>query len=183
MSRIGQAPVEVPSGVQVSVAAGRITVNGPKGELQRALPEDVTVEVVDDEVRVARHKENREVKALHGLVRSLIANMVQGVTQGYEKALEIHGVGYRAAKQGNGIEIQVGYSHPVKKEAPQGIEFEVPTPTRIVVKGIDKELVGQTAAEIRSIRKPEPYKAKGIRYEGEYIRRKSGKAAKAAGIG
>ena len=181
MSRVGQAPVEVPSGVQISVTAGRITVNGPKGELQRALPEDVVVEVTDGEVRVTRTKESREVKALHGLVRSLIANMVQGVTQGYEKALEIHGVGYRAAKQGNALEIQVGYSHPVKKDAPKGIEFDVPTPTRIVVKGIDKELVGQVAAEIRGIRKPEPYKAKGIRYEGEYVRRKSGKAAKAIG--
>ena len=181
MSRVGQAPIEVPSGVQVSVTVGRITVNGPKGELQRALPEDVGVEVVEEEVRVTRTKESREAKALHGLVRSLIANMVQGVTQGYEKALEIHGVGYRAAKQGNGLEIQVGYSHPVKKDAPKGIEFEVPTPTRIIVKGIDKELVGQVAAEIRAIRKPEPYKAKGIRYEGEYVRRKSGKAAKAIG--
>ncbi|HYI45053.1 MAG TPA: 50S ribosomal protein L6 [Actinomycetota bacterium] len=181
MSRIGQAPIEIPSGVQVSVTVGRITVNGPRGELQRVLPEDVTVEVVDSEVRVSRIKENREVKALHGLVRSLIANMVQGVTQGYEKALEIHGVGYRAAKQGTSLEIQVGFSHPVKKDAPKGIEFDVPAPTRIVVKGIDKELVGQVAAEIRSIRKPEPYKAKGIRYEGEYVRRKSGKAAKAIG--
>ena len=181
MSRVGQSPIGIPSGVQVSVTVGRITVNGPKGELQRALPEDVGVEVVEEEVRVTRAKESREVKALHGLVRSLIANMVQGVTQGYVKALEIHGVGYRAAKQGNGLEIQVGYSHPVKKDAPKGIEFEVPTPTRIVVKGIDKELVGQVAAEIRAIRKPEPYKAKGIRYEGEYVRRKSGKAAKAIG--
>lgn len=181
MSRIGQAPIEIPTGVQVSVTVGRITVNGPRGELQRVLPEDITVEAVDSEVRVTRSKETREVKALHGLVRSLIANMVQGVTQGYEKALEIHGVGYRAAMQGTGLEIQVGYSHPVKKDAPKGIEFEVPAPTRIVVKGIDKELVGQVAAEIRSIRKPEPYKAKGIRYEGEYVRRKSGKAAKAIG--
>ncbi|HWL66579.1 MAG TPA: 50S ribosomal protein L6 [Actinomycetota bacterium] len=181
MSRIGQAPVVIPSGVQVSAAAGRVTVNGPKGELQRILPKDITVEVVDNEIIVKRAKESREVKALHGLIRSLLANMVQGVTQGFEKALEIHGVGYRAAKQGNGLEIQVGYSHAVKKDAPKGIEFEVPTPTRIVVRGIDKELVGQTAAEIRAIRKPEPYKAKGIRYEGEHIRRKSGKAAKAIG--
>ena len=181
MSRIGQAPIEVPSGVTVSVAAGRVTVNGPKGELQRVLPEDIAVEVKDDVITVAREKESREVKALHGLVRSLIANMVQGVTQGYEKSLEIHGVGYRAALQGKSLEIQVGFSHPVKKEAPQGIEYEVPAPTKIVVRGIDKELVGQTAAEIRAIRKPEPYKAKGIRYEGEYVRRKSGKAAKAAG--
>lgn len=163
------------------MAAGRVTINGPKGELQRSIPEDVTVEVFDSEIRVTRANENREVKALHGLVRSLVANMVLGVTQGYEKALEIHGVGYRAAKQGTAIELQVGYSHPVRKDAPKGIEFEVPTPTRIVVRGIDKELVGQTAAEIRAIRKPEPYKAKGIRYEGEYVRRKSGKAAKAVG--
>lgn len=181
MSRIGQAPIDIPNDVQVSVTAGRITVNGPRGELQRLIPEDVTVEAKDSQVLVSRSKETREVKALHGLIRSLIANMVQGVTQGYEKALEIHGVGYRAAKQGTGLEIQVGFSHPVKKDAPKGIEFDVPTPTRIVVKGIDKELVGQVAAEIRSIRKPEPYKAKGIRYEGEYIRRKSGKAAKAIG--
>ena len=118
---------------------------------------------------------------MHGLFRTLIANMIQGVTQGYEKALEIHGVGYRVAKQGNDLELSVGYSHSVKKAAPAGIEFDVPSPTRIVVKGVDKELVGQTAAEIRAIKKPEPYKAKGIRYEGEYIRRKAGKAAKAAG--
>jgi large subunit ribosomal protein L6 len=181
VSRVGQAPIEIPSGVQVSVAAGRVTVNGPKGELQRLIPEDVSLDVADGEIRVTRANETREVKALHGLVRSLAANMVLGVTQGYEKALEIHGVGYRAAKQGNAIELQVGYSHPVRKDAPTGIEFEVPTPTRIVVRGIDKELVGQTAAEIRAIRKPEPYKAKGIRYEGEYVRRKSGKAAKAIG--
>lgn len=181
MSRVGQAPITIPDGVQVSVAGTRVTVNGPKGELQRVLPEEVTAEVADGEVVVSRSNETREVKALHGLVRSLIANMVVGVTQGFEKALEIHGVGYRAAKQGDAIELQVGYSHPVKKAAPRGIEFEVPTPSRIVVKGIDKELVGQTAAEIRSIRKPEPYKAKGIRYEGEYVRRKSGKAAKAIG--
>ena len=181
MSRVGQAPIPVPSAVQVSITAGRITVNGPKGELQRAFPEEIKVELNDGEIVVTRERDSREVKALHGLFRSLIANMVKGVTDGFEKALEIHGVGYRAAKQGNALEIQVGYSHPVKKDAPQGIEYEVPSPTKIVVRGIDKELVGQTAAEIRAIRKPEPYKAKGIRYEGEYVRRKSGKAAKAAG--
>ena len=181
MSRVGQAPIPVPSAVQVSITAGRITVNGPKGELQRALPQDIKVELNDGEIVVTRERDSREVKALHGLIRSLIANMVKGVTDGFEKALEIHGVGYRAAKQGTGLEIQVGYSHAVKKDAPQGIEYEVPSPTKIVVRGIDKELVGQTAAEIRAIRKPEPYKAKGIRYEGEYVRRKSGKAAKAAG--
>jgi large subunit ribosomal protein L6 len=135
----------------------------------------------DNEIRVSRQSEQREVKALHGLVRTLIANMVTGVTQGFEKRLEIQGVGYRAQKRGTDLEVNVGFSHPVTKAAPDGIEFEVPSPTRIVVKGIDKELVGQTAAEIRLIRKPEPYKAKGIRYEGEYVRRKAGKAAKAAG--
>jgi large subunit ribosomal protein L6 len=179
MSRVGQAPIPIPSGVQISVTGSTITVNGPKGELQRSYPEEITVEKADDEIRVARTKESREVRALHGLVRSLIANMVQGVTEGYEKRLEIHGVGYRAQKQGNDLELAVGYSHTVKKAAPDGIEYEVPAPTRITVKGIDKELVGQTAAEIRAIRKPEPYKAKGIRYEGEHIRRKAGKAAKA----
>jgi large subunit ribosomal protein L6 len=179
MSRVGQSPIPLPSTVTVSIVGQTITVNGPKGELQRTLPEGVTVEQADGELRVLRDNEQREVRALHGLVRSLVANMVQGVTEGYAKTLEIHGVGYRAQKQGNDLEFSVGFSHPVKKAAPQGIEFEVPSPTRITVRGIDKELVGQTAAEIRAIKKPEPYKAKGIRYEGEHIRRKGGKAAKA----
>ena len=181
MSRIGQAPILVPSDVEVHVDMGSITIRGPRGELSRPLPEKIEIAKEDDELRVTRTTEQREVKALHGLIRSLVANMVQGVTQGYEKALEIQGVGYRAAKKGNDLEVQVGYSHSVSKPAPDGIEFDVPTPTRIVVKGIDKELVGQTAAEIRAIRKPEPYKGKGIRYEGERVRRKAGKAAKAAG--
>ena len=181
MSRVGQAPIPVPDGVSVSVTTGQIHVNGPKGELHRSIPEEIVADVNDGEILVTRVKETREARALHGLFRSLIANMVQGVTQGYEKALEIHGVGYRVAKQGNDLEFAVGFSHPVKKAAPAGIEYDVPSPTRIVVKGIDKELVGQIAAEIRSIKKPEPYKAKGIRYEGEYVRRKAGKAAKAAG--
>jgi large subunit ribosomal protein L6 len=181
MSRIGQAPIPVPADVEVSLAAGRITVNGPRGELQRSIPEGITVERRDAELSVQRASDEREVRALHGLVRSLIANMVQGVTQGYQKNLQIHGVGYRAQKRGNDLELAVGYSHPVRKVAPDGIEFDVPTPTTIVVRGIDKELVGQTAAEVRAIRKPEPYKAKGIRYEGEHIRRKAGKAAKAGG--
>ena len=181
MSRIGQAPVVVPDTVSVSVVGNRITINGPKGELQRAIPKGISVEEADGELRVARQDDERETKALHGLVRSLISNMVQGVTQGYEKSLEIQGVGYRAQKKGNDLEMAVGFSHPVTKEAPDGIEFDVPTPTKIVVKGIDKELVGQTAAEIRAIRKPEPYKGKGIRYEGERVRRKAGKAAKAVG--
>ncbi len=181
MSRVGQAPIPVPETVTVSVVGRTITVNGPKGELQRTVPEGVTLEHADGELRVTRDSEAREVRALHGLVRSLVANMVQGVTEGYEKRLEIHGVGYRAAKQGSDLEFSVGFSHPVKKAAPDGIEFDVPTPTRVTVRGIDKELVGQTAAEIRAIKKPEPYKAKGIRYEGEHIRRKGGKAAKAGG--
>jgi large subunit ribosomal protein L6 len=159
----------------------RVMVKGPKGQLERLIPEDIGVERADDRIVVTRARETREVRALHGLVRSLIANMVVGVTQGFEKSLEIHGVGYRATKQGNDLELAVGYSHPVKKKAPAGIEFDVPSPTKITVRGIDKELVGQTAAEIRAVRKPEPYKAKGIRYEGEYIRRKAGKAAKAVG--
>jgi large subunit ribosomal protein L6 len=156
-----------------------VTVKGPKGELTRLIPEGIEVAQNDGVVNVSRQSEGREVKALHGLVRSLINNMVVGVTQGFEKNLEIHGVGYRATKQGNDIELAVGFSHPVRKPAPAGIEFDVPTPTRITVRGIDKELVGQTAAEIRAIKKPEPYKAKGIRYEGEHVRRKGGKAAKA----
>ena len=179
MSRVGKAPITVPSGVDITLARNNIKVKGPKGELARSFPEEIAVEQVDGELRVSRNKETREARALHGLFRSLINNMVLGVTEGFEKRLEIHGVGYRAAKQGNDLEIQVGFSHPVKKVAPSGIEFEVPVPTKITVKGIDKELVGRTADEIRAIRKPEPYKAKGIRYEGEYIRRKGGKAAKA----
>jgi large subunit ribosomal protein L6 len=181
MSRIGQAPVPVPDGVNVSIVGRNVTINGPRGELQRALPDKIEVSHRDGELVVTRDTEQREVRALHGLIRSLLNNMVVGVTQGFEKRLEISGVGYRASKQGNDLEFLVGFSHPVRKPAPAGIEFEVPTPTKITVRGIDKELVGQVAAEIRSIRKPEPYKAKGIRYEGERIRRKAGKAAKAAG--
>lgn len=181
MSRIGQAPIPVPDGVSVSVIGRDVTVNGPRGELQRSLPEKIEVEQADGELVVKRSTEQREVRALHGLIRSLLNNMVIGVTEGFEKRLEISGVGYRASKQGSDLEVLVGFSHPVRKPAPDGVEFEVPTPTRITVKGIDKELVGQVAAEIRAIRRPEPYKAKGIRYEGERIRRKAGKAAKAAG--
>jgi large subunit ribosomal protein L6 len=163
----------------VTLAGNGVQVKGPKGELSRTIPEGIAVSQEDGVLTVTRDGDAREVKALHGLIRSLIANMVLGVTQGFEKSLEIHGVGYRAAKQGNDIELAVGFSHSVKKTAPSGIEFDVPTPTRITVRGIDKELVGQTAAEIRAIKKPEPYKAKGIRYEGEHVRRKGGKAAKA----
>ncbi|MFN2490668.1 MAG: 50S ribosomal protein L6 [Actinomycetota bacterium] len=178
MSRIGQSPVAVPSAVEVDIARHHITVKGPRGELERDIPKGISVERTDGELRVVRRGDERQVRALHGLMRSLIANMVQGVTDGYQKTLEIQGVGYRAQKRGNDLELAVGYSHSVTKPAPAGIEFDVPTPTRIVVRGIDKELVGQTAAEIRSIRKPEPYKGKGIRYEGEHVRRKGGKAAK-----
>lgn len=179
MSRVGLAPIVVPSGVEVTISGRNVTVKGPKGQLEHVVPEEISISQADGEVRLARSSEARDVKALHGLTRSLIANMVEGVTNGYEKRLEIHGVGYRATKQGADLELAVGFSHTVKKSAPAGIEFEVPVPTRITVRGIDKELVGQTAAEIRAIRKPEPYKAKGIRYEGEQIRRKGGKAAKA----
>ncbi|MDP9223347.1 MAG: 50S ribosomal protein L6 [Actinomycetota bacterium] len=180
MSRVGQAPIPIPSGVDIAVQGRDVRVKGPRGELARTIPEEIAVEQVDGELRVARGNESRGARALHGLTRTLIANMVQGVTEGYEKRLEIHGVGYRATKQGSDLEVAVGYSHTVRKPAPAGIEFEVPQPTRITVRGIDKELVGQTAAEIRAIRKPEPYKAKGIRYEGERIQRKGGKAAKGA---
>lgn len=178
MSRIGQAPVMLPAGVDVSLVDTAVRVKGPKGELTRALPEGISVEVAEGQLNVTRASDGKDVRALHGLIRSLIANMVAGVTEGFEKRLEIHGVGYRAQKQGNDLELAVGFSHTVRKAAPAGIEFDVPTPTRITIRGIDKELVGQTAADIRAIRKPEPYKAKGIRYEGEHIRRKGGKAAK-----
>ncbi|MFP5298389.1 MAG: 50S ribosomal protein L6 [Actinomycetota bacterium] len=181
MSRVGLAPITVPSGVEVKIGKGNLSVKGPKGQLDRTFPEEITIDQSDGELRVSRTKETREARALHGLFRSLVANMIEGVTNGYEKRLEIHGVGYRAQKQGNDLELSVGFSHTVKKAAPSGIEFEVPQPTRITVRGIDKELVGQVAAEIRAIKKPEPYKAKGIRYEGEHIRRKGGKAAKAGG--
>jgi large subunit ribosomal protein L6 len=181
MSRVGQSPIPIPDGVEVRVNGQSVLVKGPKGELNRSVPKEITVKIIDQEVRVTRTGDSRDIKALHGLIRTLIANMITGVVQGYEKRLEIHGVGYRATKQGTALEFAVGFSHVVRREAPEGIEFDLSSPTKISVRGIDKELVGQTAAEIRSIRKPEPYKAKGIRYEGEYIRRKAGKAAKAAG--
>ena len=178
MSRVGQSPITVPSGVEIKLGSGSLSVKGPKGQLERTFPEEVSLEQRDGQILVTRNAETPQARAMHGLFRSLIANMVEGVTNGYEKRLEIHGVGYRATKQGNDLELAVVFSHSVRKPAPSGIEFEVPTPTRITVRGIDKELVGQTAAEIRAIKKPEPYKAKGIRYEGEHIIRKGGKAAK-----
>lgn len=160
----------------MNLVDNHITVKGPKGELQRDLPAEIKVEVQDNQIVVTRPSEEREHKALHGLTRTLVANMVEGVTKGFEKKLEIVGVGYRAALQGNKLVLQMGYSHPVEITPPAGIEIEVPAPTRITVKGIDKEKVGALAADIRAVRPPEPYKGKGIRYEGEYVRRKVGKA-------
>ena len=178
MSRIGNKPIEIPAGVNVSLSRGRVMVNGPLGELSQRVPRRVSIEQRDGELVVSRPTERGEDRALHGLTRSLVANMVDGVTKGFEKALEIQGVGYRAALRGSDLELNVGYSHPVLKKAPQGITFEVPTPTQVLVKGIDKQQVGQVAAEIRALRKPDPYKQKGVRYEGEHIRKKAGKASK-----
>jgi large subunit ribosomal protein L6 len=177
MSRIGRQPIAVPAGVTVAIEPGRVTVNGPKGELTERVPRDMTVEQADGELRVTRPTDRGEHRALHGLTRSLVANMVQGVTDGFEKRLEIQGVGYRAQLRGRDLELALGYSHPVSVKAPDGIEFEVPLPTRIVVRGISKQQVGEVAANIRKQRKPEPYKGKGIRYEGEYVARKVGKRA------
>jgi large subunit ribosomal protein L6 len=177
MSRIGKSPIELPAGVNVSVSPGRVMVNGPLGELSQQVPPRMNIEQENGVVTVKRPTERNEDRALHGLTRTLVANMVEGVTKGFEKRLEIQGVGYRATLRGNALELAVGFSHPVVVEPPAGITFEVPAPTQIVVKGIDKQQVGQTAAEIRKVRPPEPYKGKGIRYEGEYVRRKVGKRA------
>ena len=177
MSRIGRKPIEVPAGVLVSVDPGRVTVSGPKGELRQQVPQRMEISQEDGTITVSRPTERGEDRALHGLTRTLIANMVEGVTNGFEKRLEIQGVGYRAALSGTDLELQVGYSHSVKIKPREGVSFEVPVPTQIVVRGIDKQVVGQTAAEIRKVRPPEPYKGKGIRYEGEHVRRKVGKRA------
>jgi large subunit ribosomal protein L6 len=177
VSRIGKRPIEVPAGVMVSIDPGRVMVSGPKGELHQVVPLRMTITQEESVVTVTRPTERGEDRALHGLTRTLVANMVEGVTNGFEKKLEIQGVGYRAAMAGSDLELQVGYSHSVKIKPRQGIEFEVPVPTQIVVRGIDKQMVGQTAAEIRKVRPPEPYKGKGIRYEGEFVRRKVGKRA------
>ena len=177
MSRIGKQPIPVPSGVTISIETGLVRVNGPKGELSERIPRDITVAQEGEEILVQRPTDRGEHRALHGLTRSLVFNMVHGVTEGYEKALEIQGVGYRAQKRGNDLELSLGYSHPVSVKAPDGIEFEVPQPTRIVVRGISKQLVGEVAANIRKQRAPEPYKGMGIRYEGEYVARKVGKRA------
>src|SRR3954470_10414372 len=177
MSRIGRSPIEVPAGVSVSISPGRVMVNGPLGELSQDVPARMQIAQDEGTITVTRPTERGEDRALHGLTRTLVANMVEGVTKGFEKKLEIQGVGYRAALKGTDLELQVGYSHPVTIKPRTGIEFEVPAPTQIVVKGTDKQQVGQTAAEIRKVRPPEPYKGKGIRYEGEYVRRKVGKRA------
>ncbi|MGH2964850.1 MAG: 50S ribosomal protein L6 [Solirubrobacterales bacterium] len=177
MSRIGKKPIAIPDGVTVDVKPELVSVKGPKGELDQTVSGDMKVLSSDGTLTVERPTDRGEHRALHGLTRSLIANMVEGVTQGFEKRLEIQGVGYRARLQGKALELSVGYSHPVSVTAPDGIEFEVPAPTQIVVRGIDKQLVGEIAARIRRTRPPEPYKGKGIRYEGEHVRRKVGKRA------
>jgi large subunit ribosomal protein L6 len=177
MSRIGRKPIAIPDGVTVDVEPELVSVKGPKGELEQAVSRDMKVVQTDGTLTVDRPTDRGEHRALHGLTRSLIANMVEGVTQGFEKRLEIQGVGYRARLQGRILELAVGYSHPVTVEAPEGIEFEVPAPTQVVVRGIDKQLVGEIAARIRRTRPPEPYKGKGVRYEGEHVRRKVGKRA------
>jgi len=179
MSRIGKAPIDLPSGVDVNVSGRTITVKGPKGTLSRAIPGEIVVRQEDSTLLVERPDDERHNRALHGLTRSLVNNMVLGVTDGFRKQLEIVGVGYRAEAQGpNAIKLALGFSHPVNVTAPEGISFEVPTATQVVVTGIDKEVVGQVAANIRSIRKPEPYKDKGVRYTGERVLRKAGKAGK-----
>jgi large subunit ribosomal protein L6 len=177
MSRIGRKPIPVPASVSISIEPELVTVNGPKGELHERIHRDITVAQEGEELVVTRPTDRGEHRALHGLTRSLVANMVEGVTTGFTKTLEIQGVGYRATLKGKDLELALGYSHPINIAAPDGIEFEVPVPTRIVVKGASKQVVGETAALIRKQRKPEPYKGKGVRYEGEYVARKVGKRA------
>jgi large subunit ribosomal protein L6 len=178
MSRIGRKPISLPAGVEVTQEGGALSVKGPLGRLERVLPEGVTIKLGDNQVFVGRVSDSKEHRALHGLCRTLVANMVDGVSKGYAKSLDLVGVGYRASKQGDKVLLSVGYSHPVAILPPAGIELEVPTPNKIIVKGIDKEAVGSIAAKIRSVREPEPYKGKGIKYESERIRRKVGKTGK-----
>jgi large subunit ribosomal protein L6 len=179
VSRIGKSPIPVPSGVDVSISGSHVSVKGPKGSLERTVPSNITIRQDGDTLVVERPNDERQNRALHGLVRSLVNNMVVGVTTGFRKELEIVGVGYRATAQGpNALQLALGFSHPVNVKAPEGVTFEVPSPTRIVVNGIDKEAVGQVAADIRAWRKPEPYKGKGVRYLGEHVQRKAGKAGK-----
>ncbi len=178
MSRIGNMPITVPAGVDVKIDGSKVTVKGSKGELSRELNPLISIEQDGDTITLVRPDDSRESKSMHGLCRSLIANMIEGVSSGFSKKLELVGVGYRATLKGKNLEMQIGYSHPVKVSAPEGITFELPSQTEIIVSGISKEQVGQVAADIRECRKPEPYKGKGIRYEGEYVRRKVGKAGK-----
>jgi large subunit ribosomal protein L6 len=178
MSRIGRLPVTIPSGGQVTIDGQNVTVKGPKGELAHTVVAPITVEQGEDSLQVKRPDDERESRARHGLTRSLINNMVLGVTEGYEKKMEIHGTGYRVANKGGDLEFALGYSHSITVKAPEGISFAVENPTRFAVQGIDKQLVGEVAANIRKLRKPDPYKGKGVRYAGEHIRRKVGKAGK-----
>lgn len=177
MSRIGRAPIEIPDGVTVTLTGQRVSVKGPKGELEHTVVEPIRVAQEDGQLVVTRPTDRGPHRALHGLSRTLIANMVEGVSAGFERQLEIVGVGYRAQLKGANLELAVGYSHPVSIAPPEGVSFEVPAPTQVVVRGIDKQVVGQTTAEIRGVRPPEPYKGKGIRYAGEHVRRKVGKRA------
>ncbi|MEH6990379.1 50S ribosomal protein L6 [Cytobacillus firmus] len=178
MSRIGKKPIEIPTGVTVTNDNNTVTVKGPKGELTRSFNQDIEIKVEDNVVNVSRPSDAKEHRALHGTTRALLANMVEGVSKGFERGLELIGVGYRAQKQGKKLVLNVGYSHPVEIEPEEGIEVEVPSNTKIIVKGTNKERVGALAANIRDVRPPEPYKGKGIRYEGEYVRRKEGKTGK-----
>jgi large subunit ribosomal protein L6 len=181
MSRIGRQPIPVPPGVDVTIEGNHVTVKGPRGELSRTIPVEMSVSREDGTLVVSRPSDGKTHRSLHGLTRTLVANMVTGVTDGYRKGLEITGVGYRAQKVGDKLQLNLGYSHPIEIAPPPGISFEVETPTRLFVVGIDKELVGEIAAEVRATRKPEPYKGKGVRYANEYIRRKAGKAGKIGG--
>jgi len=176
LSRIGKKPITLPKGVEIKIDDSIVTVKGPRGELSQRLPAEIGLNISDDEILVTRPSDAKKHRAYHGLSRALVANMVEGVTNGFERKLELVGVGYRAQMQGSKLMLTVGYSHPILIDAPEGIDFEVPAVTRITVKGIDKQLVGNTAAHIRAIRKPEPYKGKGIKYENEVIRRKAGKS-------
>jgi large subunit ribosomal protein L6 len=178
MSRIGRMPIPVPSGVEIDVAPGRVKVSGPKGTLERTVPEQIQLRKEDGQIIVSRPSDSREHRSLHGLTRTLVANMVVGVTEEFVKHLEIHGVGYRAISRPSGVELALGFSRPVEFRPPEGITIEVPAPNRLVIRGADKEAVGQVAANIRALRRPDPYKQKGIRYQGEHIRRKAGKASK-----
>ncbi|MBS8266914.1 50S ribosomal protein L6 [Mesobacillus boroniphilus] len=178
MSRVGKKPIEIPAGVTVTLDNNHVTVKGPKGELSRTFHSDIEIKIEENVINISRPTDNKEHRALHGTTRAVLANMVEGVSKGFERGLELVGVGYRASKQGTKLVLNVGYSHPVEIEAEKGLEIEVPTNTKVIVKGTDKERVGALAANIRDVRPPEPYKGKGIRYEGEYVRRKEGKTGK-----